>query len=386
LVQNVEVAVRSGPAAALTESVHMAKQGGGGAARRVSKRKDIEKQWRKGTGRWRYAGDSDHDTVHHRLSAPREVQGAGSGIECDALVVQTGGPSIMLHDGTAALRARPRRTTTTENPGVTLAAIGDRVRFTRTSHGDAVITHVYQRASQLLRSSVRAREYGQIIVANIDRIVIVTAATAEHLRTGLIDRYLVAAAMGGLDTAICINKMDLPDAEGLEFVRAIALMYRGIGYEVIETSCATGEGVAELRALIDGGLSAFSGHSGVGKTSLLNLLVPGLAEKTGDLSGQNRRGVHTTTRSTLYPLPGGGHIADTPGIREFGLHQFDPRDLHTYFPDFLAHSIQCRFPFCTHVHEPDCAVRAAVEREDVHPLRYHSYLQILGSEADDERA
>ena len=295
--------------------------------------------------------------------------------------MQTGGPAILVQTGGRMLRARPRRTTTTENPGATLVAIGDRVRVASSARGDAVITHVYARAGQLLRASVRSRDYAQVLVANIDRIVIVTAATAEHLRPGLIDRYLAAAAMGGLEAAICINKMDLPDAEGRDVVREVAGIYRAIGCTVLETSCVTGEGLDALRALCVDALTAFSGHSGVGKTSLLNRLIPGLDEKTGDLSGQNRRGVHTTTRSTLYALPDGRHIADTPGIREFGLHQFDPRDLHSYFPEFVAHADDCRFPFCTHVHEPGCAVRDAVERGTVHPLRYQSYLQILGSES-----
>jgi ribosome biogenesis GTPase len=241
---------------------------------------------------------------------------------------------------------------------------------------------VYERDSFLLRTSIRDVEYAQVLVANIDQVIVTAAATDELLRPGLIDRYLVAAAMGGIDALICINKIDLPDEEEMEFVTDLVAMYEDVGYDVILTSCVTGEGMDALRAATHDKLSAFSGHSGVGKTSLLNELIPEIDEKISELSDQSQRGMHTTTRSTLYPLPGGGWMADTPGIREFGLFQFDPGDLHTYFPEFLDFADACRYPSCTHTHEPDCGVKEAVEREDIHPLRYRNYLQILESEDD----
>ncbi|MDT8324307.1 MAG: ribosome small subunit-dependent GTPase A, partial [Bacteroidota bacterium] len=300
--------------------------------------------------------------------------------ERDALVLQTGGPLAVLLDEGEELRARPRRSTTTENPDATLVAIGDRVRYLPLGEDEAVITHVYARASFLHRTSIRDAEYAQVLVANIDQVIVTAAATDELLRPGLIDRYLVAAAMGGIHACICINKIDLPDQDGRAFIDDLVAMYEHAGYQVLLTSCVSGEGLDSLRAVLRGKLSAFSGHSGVGKTSLLNELIPELDEKISALSDQSQRGMHTTTRSTLYPLPAGGWIADTPGIREFGLFQFDASDLHTYFPEFLRHADQCRFPSCTHTHEPDCGVKAAVEREEIHPLRYRNYLQILESE------
>lgn len=357
-----------------------------GSPRRVHKRKDIEKQWRKGTSRWQYAGEgeSDQDQLDRRLSSPRRYQVASEEEEeRDALVMQTGGTHIILRDGERELRSRPRRSTTTENANATLIAIGDRVRYIDMGEEEAVITHVYDRESFLLRTSVRDAEYAQVLVANIDEVIVTAAATDELLRPGLIDRYLVACAMGGIDACVCINKMDLPDEEDREFVEEIAAMYRDAGYDVLLTSCVTGEGLEELRERVHGKLSAFSGHSGVGKTSLLNVLIPDLEEKTSELSDQSQRGIHTTTRSTLFPLPEEGFLADTPGIREFGLYQFDPSDLHTYFPEFLDYADACRFPSCTHTHEPGCAVKEAVERDDIHPLRYRNYLQILESEQDD---
>lgn len=363
----------------------MGRAGGGSGHRvhrRVSKRKDIEKLWRKGTGRWQYAGEgeSDGDQVDRKLGAPRLISLVNTEREQEALVVQTGGPHILIRHGAATLRARPRRSTTTENTDATLVAIGDVVRYEDMGEEDAVITHVFERSSFLLRTSIRDAEYAQVLVANCDRVIVTAAATDELLRPGLIDRYLVAAAMGGVDAVICINKIDLPDEEDRAFVEDIAGMYRDIGYLVVLCSAVTGEGIDELEELLRDSISAFSGHSGVGKTTLLNRLIPDLDEKTADLSEQSQRGMHTTTRSTLYELPGGGFIADTPGIREFGLFQFDRGDLHSYYPDFLAFADDCRFPSCTHTHEPGCAVKEAVDREEIHPYRYRNYLQILESE------
>ncbi|MFA6233697.1 MAG: ribosome small subunit-dependent GTPase A [Bacteroidota bacterium] len=357
---------------------------GGRVFRRVSKRKDIEKHWRKGTARWQYAGEgeSEGDTVDRKLGAPRQGQFVNSDLEREALVVQTGGPLIMVLDGEELKSVRPRRSTTTENEDATLVAIGDIVRYQDMGEDEGVITHVFERDSFLLRTSIRDAEYAQVLVANVDQVIVTVAATDELLRPGLIDRYLIAAAMGGLDAHICINKIDLPDEEDREFVEDIASMYRELDYTVVLTSCVSGAGIEELQALLHERLSVLSGHSGVGKTSLLNLLIPDLDEKTAELSDQSQRGMHTTTQSTLYELPEGGFIADTPGIREFGLFQYDPADLHTYFPEFVRHADDCRFPSCTHTHEPGCAVKDAVEREDIHPLRYRSYLQILESEED----
>ena len=354
--------------------------------RQVHKRKEIAKQWRKGTSRWQYdgEGENDHDTVDRKRSAPRQHHRVSQEEERDALVLQTGGRHALLLDGEEELRARPRRSTTTENPAATLVAIGDRVRYLPMGDGDAVITHVYARDAFLLRTSIRDTEYAQVLVANIDQVIVTAAATDELLRPGLIDRYLVAAAMGGIHALICINKIDLPDEDGIDFVQELVDMYEGAGYEVVLTSCVTGEGIDVLREHAKDRLSAFSGHSGVGKTSLLNLLIPELDEKTMELSDQSQRGMHTTTRSTLFPLDGGGWIADTPGIREFGLFQFDRGDLHRYFPDFLEFADACRFPSCTHTHEPGCAVKEAVEREEIHPLRYRNYLQILESEENED--
>lgn len=349
--------------------------------RRVNKPREVEKLWRKGTARWRYEGEeeSEKDFIDRKRSAPPKHQMVRPENERDALVIETGGPLVVLLDGDEEFRARPRRSTTTENLNATLVTIGDRVRYISAGEGDTVISHVYRRKSSLSRKSVTAKDHEQVLVANIDGIVVVAAATLELLRPGLIDRYLIAAAMGGLEAMVCINKMDLVPKEDQPFVQEIADMYRAAGYEAHLTSCVTGEGLGELLNQMADRLSAFSGHSGVGKTSLLNRLVPDAGEKTQELSEQSQRGVHTTTKSVLFDLPNGGYIADTPGIREFGLFHFDKNDLHTYYPEFLRFADECRFASCTHQHEPGCAVIQAVEDEDIHPIRYRNYLQILES-------
>ena len=352
-----------------------------GERRSVHKPKSVEKQWRKGTGRWRFSDEEAvDDLIARKLSNPRLFQSNLSDDERDALVVQTGGPMAVLNDGSVYFRARPRRSTTTENKSSSLVSIGDKVRYIVSGDDDAVITHVYERQSYLLRTSIRSKEFAQVLVANLDQVVVTAAATEELLRPGLIDRYLVATAMGGLHAVICINKIDILDEENEDVLNDIVSMYRETGYTVVATSCVTGAGLVELERLLTGKISAFSGHSGVGKTSLLNILIPELNEKTQELSDQSQRGIHTTTRSTLYDLPSGGYIADTPGIREFGLFQFEPGDLHTYYPEFLAFADSCRYPDCMHTHEPDCAVRDAVEDGRIHPLRYRNYLQIMESE------
>lgn len=350
--------------------------------RKIDKRKSVEKLWRKGETRWRYEGDgeSDADTETRKRTSPRMHQLARPENERDALVIETGGPSVILLDGEEEVRSRPRRSTTTENPRASLLVIGDRVRYVPALEGDGVVTHIYARRTALSRSSIGDAKTAAVIVANVDLLVVVAAASTELLRPGLIDRYLIAAAMGGIEAALCINKMDLPDDEDCAIVDEIADVYRDLGYPVIYTSCVTGEGITALADLLRDKIAAFSGHSGVGKTSLLNRLVPGSEEKVQHLSMQSQRGAHTTTKSLLCELPNGGFIADTPGIREFGLFFFDRDELRSYYPEFVRVADGCRFPSCTHTHEPDCAVARAVEEGAIHPLRYRNYLQILESE------
>jgi ribosome biogenesis GTPase / thiamine phosphate phosphatase len=352
--------------------------------REIHKTKDVEKDWRKGDVRWKYSGDSeaDNNTLVKKRSAPPRHQIVKPGVEHDALVLQTGGPLVILLDGDTEIKAKFRRSTTTKNEKASLIAIGDVVRYMSAEDGEAVITHVHERVSSLSRSSILNAELEQIVVANIDQIAIVSAATDEMLKPGLIDRYLIAAAMGGLHAFVVINKIDLLDEDGRSVLQEIVEQYEEAGYYIVVTSCKTGEGMEALRSVLLGKLSAFAGHSGVGKTSLLNTLIPAAKQKTQVISGQSGRGIHTTTKNTLFQLPDGGYIADTPGVREFGLYYFEKNDLHTYYPEFVRFNKTCKYPFCTHTHEPFCGVKDAIEQGMISELRYRNYLQIMESEEE----
>jgi ribosome biogenesis GTPase len=350
--------------------------------RKTEKRKDVEKQWRKGEVRWRFTGDneSEDNSASRKRTSPRTYVSVDTSQERDALVVQTGGPAVLLEDGGNRIEARHRRTTTSENPLSTLIVIGDRVRYMCPESGTAIITHVYHRDTTLSRRMIEQTRMEQVITANIDQLLVVAAATYEQLRPGLIDRYVIAAAMGGIAPLICINKVDLVDEDSREELDEITAAYRAAGYSVFSTSCIEGTGFDELEHALNGHSTALVGQSGVGKTSMLNRLIPELHEKTQEVSAQSGRGIHTTTKSTLHKLADGGHIADTPGIREYGLYHFDKNDLHTYYPEFQPFARACRLSNCIHVNEPDCAVRDAAMDNLISALRYRNYLQIWESE------
>ncbi len=354
--------------------------------RSISKRKGIEKQWRKGTARWKFDGDSEGELHHldYRRGAPRKFAIVIDGAEREGVIIQTGGPIGIVRDTETGneYRAKPRRSTTTENANSTLVAVGDRVRYIIADEESSVISHIYARSASLSRRSIETSGIEQVLIANIDQVGIVVAASVTMLKPGLIDRYIIAAAMGGMEPFICVNKIDLADEETLDIIDEIREVYETAGYTVIYTSCFTGEGLDTLTLQLQDKSSVFSGHSGVGKTSLLNAMIPGLEELTMELSDQSQRGIHTTSRSTMYELPRGGFLTDTPGIREFGLFHFDSNDLHTYYPEFIEYADRCRFAHCTHVHEPGCAVKEAVDAGGISDLRYDNYLQILSSEEE----
>jgi ribosome biogenesis GTPase len=217
----------------------------------------------------------------------------------------------------------------------------------------------------------------KVVAANMDLVVIVAAAANPPLHPGLIDRYLIAIERGGAEAAICINKSELNDLEAIE---AALAPYRSLGAPIVICSAREGTGVEDLRALIAGKLCAFVGHSGVGKSSLLNALSPEAGAATGGVSEETGKGRHTTTRSNIYELAGGARVIDTPGVREFGLMKLDPREVRQYFHDFDEAAAQCRFSDCTHLHEPDCMVRTQVERGTIAAARYRRYRSICEAE------
>ena len=240
----------------------------------------------------------------------------------------------------------------------------------------AVIERVEPRHSTLSRSSQR-REH--MIVTNVDQALIVVSADDPPLKPSLIDRFLISSEKGGVRSVICINKIDLVNQPDLQ---PIVGLYAQLGYEVVLASATDGIGGEQLRAVLKGKETVLSGQSGVGKSSLLNLIQPGLGLKTSSVSEDSGKGRHTTRRATLMPLEVGGWVADTPGIRQFGLWDVIPEEVEGFFIEFRPFVTRCRFPDCTHSHERDCAVKEAVESHLISPLRYASYLRILNGDMD----
>ncbi len=255
-------------------------------------------------------------------------------------------------------------------------APGDEVTVLLAGPGEGTIEEIHPRRTKLSRPSGHRGEEEQVVAANVDRLAIVVSVRNPPLRPGLIDRLIVAAVNHRLEPFVVINKVDLGKERR---VAAVRKTYEDLGYRVLRTSAVTGTGISELHEELKGRTTVLAGHSGVGKSSLLNAIEPGLHLKVGEVSRATRKGRHTTTRAELLPIPGGGFAVDTPGVRAFGLWDLDRADLDIFFREFEPLIERCRFHNCTHAHEPDCAVRAAVRAGELNPDRYAAYLRILES-------
>ncbi len=256
--------------------------------------------------------------------------------------------------------------------------VGDRVAVSLGSDRDsAVITVIGERKNYIIRRSVNLSKVSHIIAANIDFAFMVASITSPRTSTGFIDRFLVTAQMYEIPAVVIFNKVDLYEREHFAFLDFLTRNYRKIGYPCIITSVVTGEGLKELKDMMCGKTSLFSGHSGVGKSALINSIEPGLQLKTGEISDVHSKGKHTTTFAQMFPLTMGGYIIDTPGIKEFGLIDMGKEELAMYFPEMLKLVGKCQYYNCTHDHEPGCAVIQAVEQGEVSPERYKNYLNML---------
>lgn len=263
----------------------------------------------------------------------------------------------------------------TTNP----VAVGDKVTIGEQGpDGVAYITSISPRKNYIIRRASNLSKESHIIAANIDQALLVVTLVEPETSTTFIDRFLATAEAYAVPAIIAINKIDLlTDDDYRELLEAVSYLYRSIGYTVICLSAKTGEGLDMLREQLRGKVTLFSGNSGVGKSSLINDLLPGLDLKTAEISAAHGTGMHTTTFSEMFHLPEGGSIIDTPGVRGFGTVDFDRHEVAHYFPEIFAKSSECRFNNCTHTCEPGCAVIRAVDDSEIAASRYASYLSIL---------
>jgi len=259
-------------------------------------------------------------------------------------------------------------------------AVGDRVTVARRPGGALAVAAILPRTSRLSRPDPFLAHRERVIAANVDLAIVVVSLRKPPLSPGLIDRFLVALAHGGVAAAIAVNKIDLAEEPcGDDPELALLAPYRDLETPLVLCSCQTGEGIAELAALLAGKTAVLVGHSGVGKSSLLAALAPEIDVRVGEVSEHWGKGRHTTSRSRIYDLGDGTRLIDTPGIREFGLWKLEPAELALYFDEFEEPAASCHFNDCTHSHEPACAVRDAAERDEIPPERYAAYLRILES-------
>lgn len=262
----------------------------------------------------------------------------------------------------------------TTNP----VAVGDKVEISINPDGNAFITAIEPRENYIIRRASNLSKESHIIAANIDRAFLVVTLFHPVTSTTFIDRFLATAEAYRVLVTIVINKVDLLDsAEEKEYLEGVAYLYRSIGYDVMELSATLGTGVEELRKKLSGKVSLFSGNSGVGKSTLINALMPGLKLRTAEISENHDTGMHTTTFSEMFPLPEGGWIIDTPGVKGFGTIDFEKNEIAHFFPEIFEKSHDCRYNNCTHTHEPGCAVLDALEHNLIAQSRYNSYLSIL---------
>ena len=244
----------------------------------------------------------------------------------------------------------------------------------------AVITSIRPRSNYVIRKSTNLSRQSHIIAANVDRAFLVITIDYPQVKLPFLDRLLVTCEVYNVPATIVLNKCDLYGPEHADMLEAFHDIYEGAGYPIIEVSAHTGQGVDELRDMVKGNISLFSGVSGVGKSSLIKALDPSLEPRVGEISDAHEQGRHTTTFYEMYSLATGGFIIDTPGIRGFGLVDLKKEEIALYFPEMLEAAQNCRFTPCTHTHEPGCAVKEAVEAGEISYDRYSSYLGMLEEE------
>lgn len=267
----------------------------------------------------------------------------------------------------------------TTNP----VAVGDYVTILPNADGTAFITAIDERKNYIIRRSSNLSKEAHIIAANVDQAMLIVTLAHPITSTTFVDRFLATAEAYNIPAIIVINKIDLlTDSDDIEYLEAWSYLYKSIGYKVLSISAETGEGIEQLNDLLNGKTTLLSGNSGVGKSTIINRIMPNLMLRTAEISSTHDTGMHTTTFSEMFQLPHGGYIIDTPGVKGFGTIDFDKHEVAHYFPEIFEIAQNCRFGNCTHTHEPGCAVINALNDAQISQSRYNSYLSILEDSAD----
>ncbi|MFT5970835.1 MAG: ribosome biogenesis GTPase [Flavobacteriales bacterium] len=262
-------------------------------------------------------------------------------------------------------------------------AVGDWVDFEE-EDTNGVISHIHERNNYIVRKSVNLSKQSHIIASNIDRAFLIITLSDPPTSTGFIDRFLVSAEAYRIPVTLVFNKIDLYNEDDLEYMEAMRTIYKSIGYDSLTCSATEGIGIEELKEALKEQVSVLSGHSGVGKSTLANAIDTDLDLRTQEVSDSHHKGQHTTTFAEMFPLKFGGFIIDTPGIKGFGMVDMTKEELTNYFPDFFAIKGDCKFHNCIHINEPACAIKTAVENNELAPHRYASYLSLIAEMNDNE--
>ncbi len=314
------------------------------------------------------SNDSRHSTLNYQLSIILRglvIKNTGSWY-----LVKTGEGTYVECKIKGNFRLKGIRST---NP----VAVGDYVQIILNQEGTAFINEIEDRKNYIIRRSSNLSKQSHILAANLDQCMLVVTVNYPETSTTFIDRFLASAEAYRIPVNILFNKIDAYGEDEIHYLSGLINLYTTIGYPCFKVSAKTGEGVDIIKEELKGKTTLFSGHSGVGKSTLINAILPELDIKTGEISTYHNKGMHTTTFSEMFPVPGDGYIIDTPGIKGFGTFDMEEEEIGHYFPEIFKASANCRYNNCTHRHEPGCAVREAVEQHYISESRYTSYLNML---------
>ena len=261
-------------------------------------------------------------------------------------------------------------------------AVGDRVKIIRNQEGTAFITEIEDRKNYIIRRSSNLSKQSHIIASNLDQCMLIVTVNYPETSTTFIDRFLASAEAYRVPVRIVFNKTDRYSEDESRYLEGLINLYTTIGYQCYKVSALNNIGIEEIKKALEGNITLFSGNSGVGKSTLINAILPEQNLKTGDISNVHNKGMHTTTFSEMFSVNGGGYIIDTPGIKGFGTFDMEDEEVGHYFKEIFKFSAHCKYGNCTHRHEPGCAVREAVEKHYISESRYTSYLSILDDKED----